>query len=234
VNNWLKIAHDWLLPRHCLLCLGAATGLDLCAGCRSALPRIENPCRGCGIPLVSGRRCSRCLKSPPPFDQVCIPYLYAEPVTSLIHTMKFRHRLAAASVLGDLLADHLERSCLGSPECIVPVPLHPQRQRERGFNQSMEIARPVSARLKLPLRPGLARRTRPTVAQSRLQGIQFRRRNVRGAFSADFRVNGPVGQVAIVDDVVTTCATVIELALTLRRAGATRIDLWSVARAGEP
>jgi len=165
---------------------------------------------------------------------VCIPFPYAEPVTTLIHALKFRHRLAAASVLGNLLAEHLERSGLCPPQYIVPVPLHPQRQRQRGFNQSREIARPVSARLNVPVAPGLAGRTRPTAAQSSLRGAESRSRNVRGAFSAQIRAGIPVHHVAIIDDVVTTCATVIELALTLRRAGVTRIELWSIARAGEP
>ncbi len=232
MNNWLNIAHEWLLPRHCLLCLSAASGIDLCAGCESALLRIENPCLGCGAPLASGSRCARCLKSPPPFERVRIPYLYAEPVTALIHALKFRRRLAAASVLGSLLGRYLERPDLCPPQWIVPVPLHPKRQCERGFNQSMEIARPLSARLKVPIAPRLALRTRSTIPQSSLQGADPRRRNMRGAFSVQTGAMAPVQHVAIVDDVVTTGATVFALARALKSAGVTRIELWCVARAG--
>lgn len=234
MNNWLKTGRDWLLPRHCLLCLGAATNIDLCAGCRGALPRLENPCRGCGTPLVTGRRCARCLKRPPPFDGVHIPYLYADPLTTLIHALKFRYRLAAASVLGLLLAEYLETRGLCAPQWIVPVPLHSERQRHRGFNQSLEIARPLSARLGVPIASGLARRRRATAAQSSLQNARERRQNVRGAFSVNEKESGSVRHVAIVDDVVTTGATVIALAGTLRRAGVTQIELWSIARARDP
>lgn len=208
--------------------------MDLCADCRNALPRIENPCPGCGIPLRSATRCLRCLNSPPPFEHVRIPYLYAEPVTGLIHALKFRRRLAAASVLGRLLAEYLEGPDLCLPQCIVPVPLHPKRQRERGFNQSMEIARPLSDRLDVPVAPRLARRTRPTVPQSSLRGADSRRRNMRGAFSVQTKAAAGIGHVAIVDDVVTTGATVGALALALKSAGVTRIQLWCLARAGEP
>jgi ComF family protein len=165
---------------------------------------------------------------------VRIPYLYADPVTALIHALKFGRRLAAASVLGNLLADHLKDSGSCLPQWIVPVPLHPKRQRKRGFNQSLELARPLSSCLKVPVAPRLARRNRPTAAQSSLQGADSRRRNVRGAFSAETGKVHPVAHVAIVDDVVTTGATVISLALALKSAGVTRIELWSIARAGEP
>lgn len=234
MNNWLRIGHEWLLPRHCLLCLGAAKGIDLCAGCRSALPRIQNPCRGCGVPLLTGRRCARCLKRPPPFHRVRIPYLYTYPVSTLIHALKFGSRLHAAVVLGMLLAEYVESSGTRPPQCIVPVPLHPKRQRQRGFNQSLEIARPLSARLSAPVSPGFVRRTKPTAAQSSLQSAASRRHNLRGAFSVEAGAMGWARHVAIVDDVVTTGATAVALALALRNAGVTRIELWSVARAVDP
>ena len=233
MNNWLKKAHEWLLPRHCLLCLGPATGIDLCAACRDALPRIENPCSSCGAPLPAGRLCARCLKSPLNFHRVCIPYRYAGPVPMLIHALKFRHRLAAASVLGQLLAPSLPRLCQDSPQCLLPVPLHPQRQSLRGFNQSMEIARTLSVRLRIPIAPRLARRIRATQAQTGLIGAEARRRNMRGAFTLNKVFLGGLTHVAIVDDVVTTGATVRSLALTLKGAGVSRIELWSVARAAD-
>jgi ComF family protein len=165
---------------------------------------------------------------------VRVPYLYAHPVNALIHALKFRRRLAAASVLGRLLTDHLKDSGICAPQWILPVPLHPKRQRERGFNQSLEIARPLSACLKVRIAPTLARRTLPTVAQSSLQGADSRRRNVSSAFSVDTRRAQPADHVAIVDDVVTTGATVTSLALALKSAGVTRIEVWSIARATEP
>lgn len=233
MNNWLRIAHEWLLPRHCLLCLGPASDINLCRACRSALPRIQNPCRGCGAPLAAGQRCARCLNSPPAFYRVHIPYLYAGPSAALIHALKFRYRLSAAAVLGTLLAEQLDGMPAPRPQLIVPVPLHPKRQRKRGFNQAMEIARVLSLRLKIPLAPRVARRIRATAAQSTLSGAKLRRVNMRGAFVAESRTLESTHHLAILDDVVTTGATVNALALALKSAGVNRIELWSFARAGE-
>ena len=232
MNNWLRTAHDWLLPRHCLLCLGPAETIDLCSGCRGDLPHIPNPCAGCAVPLAAGRLCARCARRRSPFGAVHIPFIYAPPVTSLIHGLKFRHRLQAASVLGELLADHLESANSQLPPVLLPVPLHPRRQRQRGFNQAVEIARPLAERFELSLCPRAARRIRDTAAQSGLEDAASRRRNVRGAFSVDAAALKNVRQVAVVDDVVTTGATVMALAAALRRAGIVRLTLISVARAG--
>lgn len=234
MNNWLRIAHDWLLPRYCLLCLGPAEAFDLCDACRSALPRLENPCQGCGTPLSSGHHCGRCLERPPPIDAVRIPFLYAQPVISLIRALKFQHRLQAGPVLGMLLAQHLRSAGVRMPQRIVPVPLHPRRQRLRGFNQSLQIARTLSAQLHVPVAPTLARRSKATAAQSSLQSVRERRLNVRGAFSLDTKSVAAFRHVAIVDDVVTTGATVFSLAGALRRAGVNEIQLWSIARAAKP
>ena len=231
MNNWLKNAHEWLLPRHCLLCLGPATDIDLCAACRDALPRIENPCSSCGAPLPAGRLCARCVKTPLNFHRVCIPHRYAGPVPVLIQALKFHHRLAAASVLGQLLAQSLPGCPPDLPQCLVPVPLHPRRQRQRGFNQSMEIARPVSVQLGIPIAPRLARRIRATEAQTVLVGAKARYRNMRGAFAVEKSFMAGLTHVAIVDDVVTTGATVRSLALALKSAGVSQIELWCVARA---
>ena len=179
-------------------------------------------------------RCGRCLKRPSPFDYVAIPYVYAPPLNQLIQTLKFNRQLAAAAPLGVLLANHLVLSKAPLPERIVPVPLHPARQRTRGFNQAMEIARPLSARLDVALAPRLVTRVKPTAPQTALRSPADRRHNVRGAFTINTKRMGVLRHVAIVDDVVTTGATAMELALALRRAGAARVDLWSVSRAPEP
>ena len=233
MNIWLKAAQDWLLPRICLLCLQPTRGFELCGGCRRALPRIIKACEGCGIPLTSGARCGRCLKRPPPFESVAIPYVYAPPLSQLIVALKFHRQLTAAAPLGVLLADHIVMTEAALPERIVPVPLHPARQRTRGFNQAMEIARPLSARLGVALAPRLVSRVKPTPPQTALRSPADRRHNVRGAFTINTKPMGALGHVAIVDDVVTTGATSVELARTLRRAGAERVDLWSVSRAPE-
>lgn len=230
MNKWLRISQDWLLPRHCLLCFGPSRGLDLCAGCRADLPLIGPACSSCGVPLPAGNRCARCLAHPPPVHTAFIPYLYAPPLSALIHSLKFTPRLGTAAVLGALLAERLQAAPVALPQALVPVPLHPARQRRRGFNQAVEIARPVARCLELKLMPRLCRRIRATAAQSGLASAGARRKNLSGAFSVNMPISG-LDHVAIIDDVVTTGATATALARCLRSAGVARVDLWSVARA---
>lgn len=231
MNKWWFSIQEWWVPRACVLCAGDTRGRDLCAWCRQVLPRIVEGCRGCGVPVASGDLCAGCLERPPPFDRVCIPYRYEPPVSSLVLRLKFRHRLEIAPSLGALLLDSVRRLPAATPDVIVPVPLHPARLRRRGFNQSLEIARPLAKDLSLPLAPALVKRSRDTAAQSSLGDPVARRRNVRGAFEVDVRRSAGIRHAAIVDDVVTTGATAAEIARTLKRAGIARVDLWSVARA---
>jgi len=233
MNNWPSIIQNWLYPPTCLLCGDPGTrNMDLCLPCLSALPRNRPACPRCGLGLPSsspqGRPCGRCLSHPPAFTAALAPFRYEEPIRHLIHALKFRDRVASARLLGELLADEWDPENGEKPQCLIPVPLHPGRYRMRGYNQSLEIARVVSRRLDIPLRLHGCERIRPTPPQSELAAT-VRRRNVRGAF----RVVEPVNSkhVAILDDIVTTGATVSELAKALRKAGVERVDVWAVARA---
>lgn len=220
----------FLLPQNCLLC-GGGTGSDalLCAPCRDALPRIASACRQCGLPLPTPQdQCGRCLKKPPHYTTSTIPFLYAQPLDQLIKGFKFNGRLNAGFVLAEQLAETICNRPAALPELIVPVPLHASRLRERGFNQSLELARVLSMRLGIPVALEGCRRLRPTAVQSHLHARE-RRRNVRGAFAVH-KLPG-VRHVALVDDVVTTGNTVNELARVLKRAGVEHIEVWAVARA---
>jgi ComF family protein len=131
-------------------------------------------------------------------------------------------------VLGTLLALYLRQSPAARPEVIIPMPLHPTRHRERGFNQSTELARPLSALLGIPVDEELCVRRRATEDQTLLPA-RARRRNVRGAFAVA-RI-ADVSHVAILDDVLTTLSTAAELARTLTRAGVSTVEVWAIARA---
>ena len=233
VYNWLKSVQWWLYPPCCVVCgQPGEARRDLCPGCHQALPWHTGPaCRCCAEPLVhdTGLPCGRCLASPPAFDRVLAPLTYASPVDSLITGVKFHARLAYARVLGELLAGWVEEAQgVALPDALLPVPLHPARLAERGFNQARELARPAARRFGLPLLGGSVTRSRDTPAQSTLGG-RVRRANVKKAFA----VRGTLPpRIAIVDDVVTTGATVDALARTLRQAGAREITVWAVARAG--
>ncbi|HEY5701438.1 MAG TPA: double zinc ribbon domain-containing protein [Gammaproteobacteria bacterium] len=233
MNKWLKHGQNWLLPRSCLICFGEAGRFNVCPHCVSILPRIARACEGCGIPLASGRLCAPCLDRPRLLNQVCIPYRYEAPLSGLILQLKFHHRVEVASLLADLLLQQLPAPG-PRPTAIVPVPLHAARLRRRGFNQALEISRPLGRALGVPLAPRLATRCRNTTAQSSLGDPAARRSNLRGAFVVDANNVAGIEHVVIVDDVVTTGATARELARALNSAGVTRIDLWSVARAASP
>lgn len=225
-----------VLPRVCVLCRQPSGALNCCAGCRGDLPWIRLPCERCGGPLPAGFRghvCARCGLPMRHVDRIRSALIYEYPVDRLITLAKFKARTDSARALGELLSVYLlDREVTVSvdrPDLILPVPLHRRRHARRGFNQALEIARPVAAWLKLPLQTGLCVRDRNTVEQTGLTG-RARHRNMRNAFRATCDLSGR--HMAIVDDVITTGSTVQAMAHALRSAGATRIQVWSVARAG--
>ena len=233
LNNWLGNIQDWLLPRLCPAC-GNATGAGrvLCPGCETSLPVLTASCPRCAMPYehedVTGE-CGSCQRRPPDYACSAALYRYAPPVDHFIRALKFHHDLGLAHMLGQRLAARLAEA-LDRPDVIMPIPLHPSRLRRRGYNQALEIARPLARALALPLDYRTLRRVRATTAQSDLP-IAERIRNVRGAFAvrAGARLDGL--KIALVDDVMTTGSTAQAAAQTLRAAGAEEVRVWVVARA---
>lgn len=181
--------------------------------------------------------CGECLKSEPPFDAAFVPYLYEHPLDLLMTKLKFGHSLAAGRVLAELWARSLREALrIGSiaslPHAIVPVPLHSARLRERGYNQALELAKPLAREFGIALIPDLLQRTRTTAAQSNLDAVS-RRKNLRGAFEAGTNLLAPKTprHIVVLDDVMTTGTTLRECARTLKRAGVARVDVWALARA---
>ena len=226
--SWITQCSFALLASRCLVCgeRGSATR-DLCPACAAALPWNRRACDRCGLPLPgSDALCGACLLTPPPFAQTRAAFIYAAPVDRLLPRFKFHGDLAAGALLAELMASRLldaER-----PQALVPVPLHRQRLRQRGYDQALELAKGLAAALDLPIIGDVLRRVGATAAQSELDA-SARQRNVRGAFTC--RRDALPAHVALVDDVMTTGATVRECALTLRCAGVARVDVWAVARA---
>lgn len=231
VDIRLKNIQTWLFPGHCLLCAARApTAQPLCAACAAALPRIAIACPRCAAPLAqaSAAACGACQQQRLYFDAVQAPFRYQPPMDRLIQGLKYHRRLSLARVLGNLLTQHLDADTTLSPDLLVPVPLHPARLRERGYNQSLELARVVARHFDLPLAARAVERVRATAPQTTLTS-NGRGRNVRNAFRA--RADFSHRRVAIVDDVMTSGHTVNALAKCLRRAGATSVAVWVVARA---
>lgn len=194
------------------------------------MPAIPAPCPTCALPLPDpgAAACPACRRGPPLTGIAVAATAYGFPIDSLVQQLKFGGRQPVARVLGDLLADTVRDRYreLTLPSALVPVPLHPARQRQRGFNQAERIAAAAGATLGIPVLRDAVQRLRATPAQSGLD-LRQRRRNLRNAF----RVTGELpAHVAIVDDVVTTGSTLLALGRTLHDAGVTRIDAWAVAR----
>jgi ComF family protein len=208
----------------CFLCRGKADAL-LCAPCDADLPRLgAELCPRCALASPAGALCGRCLTQPPAYDATQAALAYAFPADALIQALKFRGELALAPFLGNLLSKCIST---GDVDCIVPVPLSSERLRSRGYNQALEIARRVSAATGRRLAPELCERSRDTAAQMDLR-LDERTKNMRGAFHCPGIVGGAT--VAVLDDVMTTGATLDEIAATLKRAGAARVVNWVVAR----
>jgi ComF family protein len=171
--------------------------------------------------------CGRCLSRHPAFDETYAPFIHQGAIRHLIGTLKFGANYKNARLLGMLLAEHLQQTA-ERPELILPVPLHKSRYRERGFNQAIEIARTVGKELQIPLDLASCRRHRDTPHQTQLTAKK-RRKNLKNAFSVIKPIHAR--HIAILDDVMTTGSTAHELAYVLKKAGASRVDVWVCARA---
>ena len=216
-----------MLSPRCLLCREpGANGRDLCAACALSLPWNAHACGRCAIPLAVAGVCGQCLQRPPPLADTCAVFVYGFPLDQLLPRFKFHNDLACGRLLSQLMLDTL--ALRPRPEAIIPVPLHATRLRSRGYDQALELARPLARRLEIPLLDqGLVRisNTRP---QSELDAAA-RQRNLRRAFCPGKGAVLP-GHVVLVDDVMTTGATLYAAAAVLHKAGVGRVDAWVCAR----
>ena len=226
------------LPYTCVLCGGDGDeACDLCSACRADFPYITTACQHCGQSLPAGCLadaavslvCGQCLKKPPLYQKAISLCAYEPPISWLIQGLKFNGKLQYGRLMAKLMLDHLGRNWAGivRPELIIPVPLHPNRLRSRGFNQAMELALPIAEGLTIPLDANSCVRVLDTPPQSDLPAKK-RKANVRKAFALVGNISAK--NIAIVDDVMTTGATVNELAKLLLRNGAQSVQVWVMAR----
>jgi len=216
-----------LLPAQpCVLCGSMSRDGLWCAACDLALPYLDAPhCPVCALPVPGGEVCGHCLAHPPKFSRSVALFGYTFPLDKLIHTMKYGEQLALAHAFGRKLAQRLAGTPL--PDCIIPMPLHPARLRDRGFNQSLLLGTGIARELDIELLPRACHRVRDTPPQSALPWDE-RKNNVRGAFRCDADLAGK--HVALVDDVLTTGATLNALAEAVKKRGAGEVSAWVVAR----
>jgi len=242
LSSFTLAALDLVFPALCPVCqtpLGAGRRDPLCGTCWEAITRLGAPtCEVCGAapptrsPLAPPaprivRTCAACTASPPPYDYARSAALYADELRDALHAFKFAGRRALAAPLGDLAAEQCGATLPDGIDALIPVPLARERERERGFNQAALLARRIGRRLEVPTRPGWLARIRSTRPQSDLSAAE-RRANVRGAFRASELVAGR--HLLLVDDVLTTGATLEACARALSAAGARRVGVLTVAR----
>ncbi|MBF2760808.1 MAG: ComF family protein [Ectothiorhodospiraceae bacterium AqS1] len=215
-------------PGFCLLCdEPARTIANLCDRCARSLPLITDPCRRCGAWAMPGTDlCRLCAIRAPTVSQTICALAYSSPVNHLIGRLKFGHDLRVAPTLAGLLKKHCEKR-IDKVDWLLPVPLGLPRLRSRGFNQALEIARELKLDRTIPMASFVYRKATSNAPQSSLPTLGARRANVRDAFEVRDHLHG---RVAIIDDVVTTGATVNALADCLLRAGAREVEVWAVAR----
>ncbi|MEH6607224.1 MAG: ComF family protein [Pseudomonadales bacterium] len=231
VNNFWRSLLYKILPGHCLQCRKASNRkLDLCFDCEQSLSLIRHQCAICGLPMTTEiARCGHCCRYPPPFVKTISLMRYDKSSSGLINRLKYSGELPVAATLCTLLALRIESRYMNDtmPEQIIPVPLHWKRLHKRGFNQAQAIAHQLSSALHIPLEKRLAKRLRHTQSQQQLNRRE-RRLNMNNAFGLSRQLKHR--HIAIVDDVVTTTETVAALSRTLLAAGASRVDIWSLAR----
>ena len=230
VYKFFSTLQNWLLPERCFICRQPAQpGLTVCTQCSTSLPTNQHPCRVCAQPLETEKMtCGQCQHMAPSYNRVLAPLRYRNEVRQLIIDLKFNGKLRNARLLAEIFHRHTPDDNLA--DCLLPIPLHPKRLRERGYNQSVEIARHLSRITRVRLDVTSAKRVRHTKRQSELS-LKDKKSNVRGAFTVSF--SAVPRNVAIIDDVMTSGHTVNELARVLKQAGVETVYVWAMARAGQ-
>ncbi len=238
VQSWLNAGLGFVYPEVCQLCgLARATPAEsfVCATCRGEVRFIEPPfCERCGCPyhgaITQPFECSNCRGLELEFSYARSAAEARDKLLEAVHRYKYQRALRFEPFLAEVLASRAARDLQGQGwDWLVPVPLHPAKQRQREFNQAERLARRLSVTTDIPVHTGLIRRVRPTQTQTRLTREE-RQRNVRNAFTvrAGYRLKGQ--RLVLVDDVFTTGATTSACARVLRRAGAGDVCVWTVAR----
>jgi ComF family protein len=221
-----RISH-WF-PQDCLLCTASARGV-LCAECVGDLPhRKSRGCVMCGDGGVEDRECGECLSHKPHFDMAVVAFDYDFPFDRLLQAYKFNARLSLTNLFADNFVRRVTHLALQPPDIVVPMPLAKKRLAERGFNQSALLARAVSQKLNVRFGAAGLLRVRETPPQAGLTR-EARLKNVKGAFDCAADLKGKT--VALLDDVMTTGATMSEAARALKKRGAARVEAWALARA---
>lgn len=233
VNKWLKIVQQipdkvLILPCQCVLCLQPSFNkYALCEACEQKLPWIEHGCMRCGIRVSAPHtHCMRCYYAPPPFDGLSALFEYVWPVSAFIAKLKYAGSLPFGNLLGALLAKHL--TLTSKPDCVLAIPLFPDKQKMRGFNQTHELARVIAKEFLLPF----DWRSCTKIKESRSQVLLTGKARAKNVQAKDFHIapSFKPKHVLVIEDVVTTMATASAFTMALKEHGVHTVEIWSVCR----
>jgi ComF family protein len=223
-----SIAQSLRLPSICTLCNQFhKNSLSVCFHCMEFIIPLSLACQYCAYPLPDKQylHCGQCIKNPPAFDKALIAYTFEEPLRSLLHQFKYHDGLYLGTFISELMLKALDPQTV-KPQCLIPVPMHPKRLKERGFNQAAILTRLLAKQLNLPYDLTSCQKIINTAPQASLNGDQ-RQKNIHKAF---FCQQLPYEHVTIIDDLLTTGSTANELARTLKKEGVKTVDIWCCAR----
>lgn len=231
LNEGLTCLKSMMLAKGCLLC-GKEGIQNICNKCAKKIEllriSVQNRCLRCGLPLNNNTQiCKECVRNNYKFDETVAVFSYVDPIRQMIINYKFRQRLILAKWFANELACIVQQVNAPPPDIIVPVPLYATRLRERGFNQAWEIAKILAKKYGYEVNSNLLKRTRKTAEQRNLSHFK-RYLNIKNAFSCEASVGGK--RIAVIDDVLTTGATLSEIAGCLKDAGAASVVNWVIAR----
>ena len=236
LSSMLQQLSAYLLPAQCLLCRLPSQGSLLCLYCQKALLKPRPHCLHCALPLIKNEAyCSQCMHHTDAFTQIYALDDYIKPYPALIKNLKYNKQLLNAQLLAQLLSLSIQQNIpaeqISQVDFLIPVPLHPKRLRQRGFNQAQLLADVLAKNLSIPILNQAVQRIKNTCAQEGLNK-QKRKKNLKGAFTLQKEQQASLkdAYVVIIDDVVSTGATANSLCTILLQGGARRVDIWAICR----
>ena len=224
-----SISQRLRLPSVCVVCNQYHQGrVAVCAACHELLTPLGPVCYHCAQPLPDSDFlvCGHCCIKKPSFDRVIAATRFEEPIRSLLHEFKYHEGLYLCSFFATLIVAAMPQDALKT-ECLIPVPMHPNRLRLRGFNHAAELVKQLGATLNLPYELSVCKKTINTPPQACLDAKQ-RQQNLRHVF---YVKPLPFQHITLVDDLMTTGSTANEIAKTFKKQGVNRVDVWCCSRA---
>jgi len=219
-----------LIPHTCYLCNDYHKSANaLCASCNALFTPLEHACAICALPLSASpfQICGHCIQKKPYFDRAIAPIAFNTVLRTLLHAFKYHNQLYLTTFFANLILQHLPEDALDT-QCLIPVPIHMTRMRQRGFNQAVLLTKLLAKKLQKKYDLRHCKKIVSTEPQAELN-VYDRQKNLNHSFKVHPL---PYQHVTIIDDVITTGSTVNELAKTLKKSGVTKVDVWCCARVG--